>query len=242
MTDAASLIVFVLAVVLGSSVIPGLMWLRHRDEARARWPRRVVGTQMVNAAKYREAVVPTFGAEGPPLNVRIAAIGAWGLGQMFLPGLVAGLFGLLVLVGIVSIPGLILAWMNFFAGKSLLLGERGAEEKARSLAKFTVVLNVLVLAVVAGLSLWTLATSTSTLRAVREIVALGVPVALYAVISLFHTRFLRKAADEIEAHNIALDEAALSGVRVDVEQFSSQLGADELPADEPVAQPARSGG
>lgn len=241
MSDAASAIVIVLAVLLGLSVIPGIMWLRYRDEARARWPPRVVGTQVVHAAKYREAVVPTYGEEGTPLNVRIAAIGAWGLGQMFLPGLFLGLFGLLFVVGIVSIPGLILAWKNFFAGKSLLLGERGAEEKARRLAKFTVVLNVLVLAVVAGLSLWTLATSTSTLHDVREIVMLGGPVTLYAVISLCHAHFLRKAADEIEAHHIALDEGALSGVRVDVEPFSSQLGADELPANQSVTQPERGG-
>jgi len=33
----------------------------------------VVGTQVVNAAKYREAVVRTFGGEGPPFNVRVAA-------------------------------------------------------------------------------------------------------------------------------------------------------------------------
>jgi hypothetical protein len=239
MSDAASLIVFVLGVVLGSSVIPGLMWLGYREEAKARWPRRVVGTQVVNAAKYREAVVPTFGGERPPFNVRVAAIGAWGLGQMFLPGLALGLFGLLVVIGVVSIPGLILAWKNFFTGRTLLLGERGAEEKARSLASFTVILNVLVLAVVAVGSLWNLATATSALRALREIVALGGPVALYAAISLMHARFLRRAADEIEAHNLRLDEEALSGVRVDVDQFSAQLGSDELPAVEPATQAAR---
>lgn len=235
MSDTASFVMFILAVVFGSSVIPTLMWVGHRDEARARWPRRVVGAQVVSAAKYREAVVPSFGAEGAPLNVRIAAIGAWGLGQMFLPGLALGLFGLIVLVGVVSLPGLILAWKLFFLGKSLYYGERESAEKARGLATFATVLNVIVLLVVAVLSAWNLASASNTVRALGESVALGGPVVLYALISLVHARFLRKAADEVDARNHALDEEALSGVRVDAQQFASQIDAPNEPVMEPVS-------
>lgn len=239
MSDTASFVMFILAVVFGSSVLPTLMWLGHRDEARARWPRRVVGTQVVSSAKYREAVVPSFGAEGAPLNVRIAAIGAWGLGQMFLPGLALGLFGLIVLVGVVSLPGLILAWKLFFLGKSLYLGERESAEKARGLATFATVLNVIVLLVVAVLSAWNLATASSTARALWESVALGGPVVLYALISLVHARFLRSAADEVDARNHALDEEALSGVRVGVDQFAAQI--DPSAAEPVLVAPAMQG-
>ncbi len=215
MTDLMSLIQLCAGVVLGSSVLPGLMWWLYRRPAQAQWPPHKIGAEVVSSGQYREAVVPSFSAEGPPMDVKIAALGAWGLGQMFLPGLALGLFGLIVLVGVVSIPGLILAWKLFFLGKPLLNGEHEAAEKARGLATFATVLNVIVLVVTALLSLFAIfGNRGSFTHNLLSTAMLAGPTALYAVISLVHASYLRKAAAAIDANAAAQDAERATGVRV----------------------------
>ncbi|MBL8682745.1 MAG: hypothetical protein JNK05_26500 [Myxococcales bacterium] len=202
-------------------VIPAAMWWSNRKDADALWPPRRTGTQVVNAGQYREGVAPTFSKQGPPREVLLAALGAWGLGQMFVPGLAVGLFGLLVVVGVVSIPGLILAWRLFFLGKPLLRGAPEAAPKARGLATFARVLNTIVVAVTLLLMAAKMADRSFAMHSVVETMMLGGPVLLYALMSFVHAGLLDRAADAIDEHNSVGGVA--TGVRVEPEEANSAL-------------------
>lgn len=223
---------YALALAFVSSLVPTALWLKHRAKARERWQPRQIGTQVIAGGQYREGVVPAFGSAGPPRDVLIAALGCWGLGQMFLPGLALGLFGLLMVVGVVSIPGLILAWRLFFLGKRLLMGERDAADKARELATFAAVLNLLVLFVTGSITAYHLATH-SFYGALTELM-LALPVALYATVSLVHAWFLRRAASAIDAEHAASSVA--TDVRVDASDIAAAFEAPPALVDAPVSE------
>ena len=97
------------------------------------------------AAPYRMARVVPGHTQKAPSIVRWAALSCFFFGQMFLPGLFFGLFGLIAMgVGLVSIPGLIIAARLWAAGIHLLKGTPDAVGKARSAARWSVQLNALI--------------------------------------------------------------------------------------------------
>jgi hypothetical protein len=92
---------------------------------------------------YRvEGTVPLFLTRAPAL-VRLAAFSCFLFGQMFVPGLLVGAFGLLAGgIGMVSIPGLITAAKLYRAGLALLRREpRAAWFAARNAAAWALWLN-----------------------------------------------------------------------------------------------------
>lgn len=197
--------------------VPIAMWAQTWPDALSRWLPHVVGTEQIHQGQFRDAVVPRFRADGPPREVRLAALGSWILGTMFVPGLLLGLFGLVAAgLGLVSIPGLYLAWRLFFLGRPLLLGEPAAAAKARGLAQFARILNYFVLAV-CGVGV---ALQLSNLRHpgshtdISIAIAMVLSVAVYAGVSLAHAALLDRAAAAIEGQTAA-EQAALGGVRVD---------------------------
>ena len=117
-------------------------------EARWRWRWREVpaGRVVADAAStgvYRGGGdVPRYLHEAPRL-VRWTAFSCFLFGQMFVPGLAMGLFGLVMAgVGIVSIPGLITAAKIYRVGFSLLRREhRVAVFRARDAAAWALWLN-----------------------------------------------------------------------------------------------------
>lgn len=181
-------------------VVPTALWFGTRDEASELWPPRVVGTEDVGRGEFREAHVPTLRAEIPGV-VRAAAIGSWVLGCMFVPGLLLGLVGLVVMgLGLVSVPGLVLAARLFLLGKPLLRGEPEAAPKARSAARFAVILNAFVLALCGvGLAVTLSDVARHGFRAEGGMVLMVLAVVAYAGLSLGHAALLRRAADAIEA-------------------------------------------
>lgn len=99
-------------------------------------------------APYRGARVVPGHTRRAPAIVRWAALSCFFFGQMFLPGLALGLFGLIAMgVGIVSVPGLVVAARLWAAGIHLLKGTPESVGKARSAARWSVQLNVLITAV-----------------------------------------------------------------------------------------------
>lgn len=208
------MIILVLLVMVGLFVgVPTTMWLTTLPYAERRWQPHQIGTQHVGGGSYRDTEVPRFSDSGPPRVVHVAAMGSWILGTMFVPGLLAGLVGLLAAgIGAVSIPGLVLAWRLFFLGAPLLRGDPDAPARARSAATFARTLNAVVLAI-CGIAA---ATQLPALfRGGQSNDALGVvgfaaAVAFYAGVSIFHARLLSHAADLIDEK----EGAFLSGVRV----------------------------
>lgn len=205
----------IVALVIGA---PTAMWFKTWPDALLRWLPRVVGTDYIAQGQFRDAVVPRFRADGPPMEVRLAALGSWILGAMFVPGLLMGLIGLVMMgLGLVSIPGLILAARLFLLGRPLLLGEPGAAARARSLAQFARILNYVVLSI-CGVGL--LSQVPDVLRHglgsnALGLIALWLSVALYGGISLTHASLLDRAAKAIDDEGFAPE--ALAGLRIDAQ-------------------------
>ncbi|MBK8695207.1 MAG: hypothetical protein IPN17_23760 [Deltaproteobacteria bacterium] len=194
------------ALVIGA---PTAMWFKTWPDALLRWLPR---------GQFRDAVVPKFRADGPPMEVRFAALGSWVLGAMFVPGLLMGLLGLVMMgLGLVSIPGLILAGRLFFLGRPLLLGEPGAADRARSLAQFARILNYVVLAIcgVGVLSQVPEVLRHGAASNALGLMALSLSVAVYAGISLAHASLLDRAAKAIDGEGVAT--LAPGGVRIDAQ-------------------------
>ncbi|MDP3273911.1 MAG: hypothetical protein Q8Q09_01865 [Deltaproteobacteria bacterium] len=204
-------------LMASTAIIPWVMWIITKRKGEGRWTRRADGMTQVGE-DYRGAVAPTFAAPEAPIEVKLAAVGCWALGQMFIPGLAAGVVGLFMLVGLVSIPGLILAARLFLLGKPLLRGELAAAEKADSLAVFATVLNTVILALVgvtvaaSVLNSWMHGIAKPTL----DTLMVALPVAFYAAISLVHANLLRRAAKAIVANHEA-NTVHVSQVRVALE-------------------------
>jgi hypothetical protein len=120
-------------------------------ESRWRWRWREIEAGRVRAddtggGVYRSGGdVPRYLERAPQL-VRVAAYSCFLFGQMFVPGLVVGVFGVLFFgIGIVSVPGLITAALLYRAGFALLRRERTAFFKARDAAAWALWLNGLIL-------------------------------------------------------------------------------------------------
>jgi len=115
-----------------------------------------------------------------PWGIRAVALWSIGMGQMFVPGLAAACFGLMFWgVGLLGIPGCVLAMKIWRLGPRLLRAELGAVAEAVRVARFAELLNVLVLVSAAAMILS------------AEMVALGVFTAGYALLSLTHALALR---------------------------------------------------
>jgi len=117
-------------------------------ESRWRWRWREIEAGRVAADRgapgiYRAAGdVPRYLQEAPRL-IRWTAFSCFLFGQMFVPGLVVGLFGVAIAgVGVVSIPGLITAAKIYRAGFALLRREpRLSAVRARDAAAWALWLN-----------------------------------------------------------------------------------------------------
>ena len=142
---------FVASLFVG---VPATLYLANREEARRRWRPRPMETVAVGDGGYRGAEVTRREALGPPAHVHLTAVMCWGLGMAFVPGLLAGLYGLFFLwVGLVSVPGLVLAVRLLRLGGPLLRGEAEAAPRARSAARFARVLNDVVLGLLAAITI-----------------------------------------------------------------------------------------
>jgi hypothetical protein len=83
-----------------------------------------------------------------PGAIRRTALWSIYMGQMALPGGLMGLYGLLAGgIGLISIPGMILAIRIWRLGYAMLRRDPGAEREARALHRFAVVLNTVLIAI-----------------------------------------------------------------------------------------------
>jgi hypothetical protein len=214
-------VALLVVLVLSGGLFVGMplsMWRATRRAAHERWPPRPAEVVHVSHGAFRAADVRSLTAQGPPAVVRAAALGCWVLGAAFLPGLLAGLVGLLASgLGIVSVPGLVLAWRLFHLGAPLLRGDPDAAERAVDAALIARLLNYVILGLCA-LAVGALALAS---RDVSALLALAAATALYACVSLAHARLLLRAADAITAEHAR--RAELTGVRVEAPDAQEDL-------------------
>ncbi len=185
-------------------VLPAVTYLHHEAKHRLRWRRRelVPVPEEVAGGPFRDdgpadpRRARDYVAEhrGAPTGVKVTVVVSLVLGHMFLPGLFAGVFGLVFYgIGVVSIPGLILSVRIYRNAFAILRCDPNAAKEARELRTFALTLNVVVLCIVALLGL-----------AAPELVGLVAFTAIYACISILHGEALRAAANAIDAVHAGL--------------------------------------
>lgn len=184
------------AFPLGFALLQASTYLWHERRHRKAWVRDVpyVRTETDLETGYRgRAHDRTQTYVGPvqhpraPLSIRVTALWSIGMGQMLIPGGAVALFGTIIYgIGLVGVPGCILAAQIWAVGPALLRAEPGAVGRARAAARFARILNALVLVAVA------------VALTIPDALGVAVGTAVYAAISLAHARALEHAADRIE--------------------------------------------
>lgn len=184
------------AFALGFALLQATTYLWHERRHRRAWVRDVpyarseadLGSGFRGDSTHQEQTY--LGPQRDPrapLGVRVAALWSIGMGQMLIPGGAVALFGSMFYgVGLLGIPGCILAARIWAVGPALLRAEPRAVERARSAARFARTLNVFVL-LAAALLLFE-----------PEFAMLAAGTALYAGISVAHAQALDAAANRIE--------------------------------------------
>jgi hypothetical protein len=190
MSDIAGQLIPVGLSLLLPLAIPGAVYLAVSRQACRVWPSVVTyePLEVETAGPYRGPAMPILVPRevrtgGPPWVVRAAAFASYFLGQMFVPGLLFGLIGIYFFgLGLISLPGLYLAWKIFGLGTALLNRDPGAADRADRAARFAFILNAVVLVV--G---FVFALNSS----------FGFFLIGYAVVSIGHGALLRGAASKL---------------------------------------------
>lgn len=185
-----------IAFALGFAVLQAVTYVVNERRHRGAWVREVayVHAEAVPGASFRGADAADRAYVGPelrpraPLHVRAVALWSIGMGQMLIPGGLAAVGGAMMYgIGLVGIPGCILAARIWALGPALLRAEPGVVQRARDTARFAFILNAIVLAVAAAFGLD------------GDLWGLGVFLAGYGLVSVAHGIAMRRAADTIEA-------------------------------------------
>ena len=157
----------------------GLAW-RHRA-AWVDWR----GPGAAPADDYRGAALP-WPRRGVPRGLAAVAWASFALGQMAVPGLAWGLYGVMFMgLGLISIPGLVVAVRCGLSGWHLLRRDARAAAFAEGTGRWSQGLNVLILALVMGALVIALVTDE------MRFVPLAVGTGLYALVSLVHAWSLK---------------------------------------------------
>ncbi len=193
-----------LILVLLMIVPVTLMYLACEQGGRERW-RQVVAGQVASgpAAPFREpSWVPEFHRQAPRA-IRIAAYSCLFLGQMFVPGLIAAAVGVFAYgIGLVGIPGLIVAARLFGVGMDLLDHRVGTAERARRAARLAKQLNYTLLVLCGGAGLWlTVAGQWHTWLALWLVNALYIGISLGQAEVL--TRVVKRHEAQLNTHHSA---------------------------------------
>ncbi len=204
--------------------VPVAKWRAARRDALGLWTPHATASEQVGDG-YRGAPVTRMVADGPPRVVQVTAVLSWVLGTMFVPGLLGGLVGLIAMgFGLLSVPGLVLAWRNFKLGEPLMRGDFEAIDRARGNAGFTVALNAVVLTMSAiGTAIYGAKLAHGDRYDAPGWLALWIFTALYALVSLGHASLLERSAKAIEAEQVRRghvddDDAAIEALRAEARQ------------------------
>jgi hypothetical protein len=119
---------------------------------RARWVRFEQRPDYYEISPFRDEAGPpptrtVMVQQRAPKLIRNTALWSIYMGQMALPGGLLGLFGLIYAgLGLISVPGMILAIRIWRLGYALLRRDHDAEHEARALYRFAVRLNAILIA------------------------------------------------------------------------------------------------
>jgi len=171
-----------------------LAYVRYEKLHRPAWQAFELAPITLEGSPYRVGGPVAAGhLERAPLVVRVAAGSCFVFGAMFWPGLAWALFGLIAAgMGLLGIPGLILAGWLWRVGRGLLEGTReGAASGARA-ATFSLYFNVLL----AGATTAVIAAAPSA-----DIVPVAVFTLVYALLSVAQALLVVRAARVVAAQH-----------------------------------------
>jgi hypothetical protein len=160
--------------------VPTALYAWYERRGRVAWPAPPPSAEQLAFEGYRRVRAPRLSAPKAPAYVRVAALSCFAFGQMFLPGLALGVFGLIAGgTGVVSLPGLWVASSELGLGRDLLARAPRAAERARTVASVSVALNL------ALLTLCALGLSSRSMRGPAELVTAYVIASLAQAACLF---------------------------------------------------------
>jgi hypothetical protein len=138
-------VAYLLALGAGFAAPPLCLYAWYERRGRAAWPAPPADGPPAFEG-YRRVRRPRPGAPRAPALVRLTALSCFAFGQMFLPGLALGIFGVVYGgAGVLSLPGLWIAYTELAVGRALLLRSPGVAERARALACVSGSLNLVLL-------------------------------------------------------------------------------------------------
>ncbi len=180
------------------AVLNAVTYVICERRGRSQWSRDVVwraddpGVHPSYRGGDVEGGAPYVGLEPNPRAPRsVRAIAMWsiGMGQMLIPGAAAACGGVMFYgLGLIGIPGCILAARIWGLGPALLRADPRAVDKSRRIARFAEVLNGVVLTV-----------ALVMLLEGSDLVPLAVFTMAYAVVSLAHAVAIRRAGERVAA-------------------------------------------
>jgi hypothetical protein len=208
-----------LVAAAGFLVVPTVIYLATERAHRGAWLAPSCAREPAGVGAYRAARVPGRPRQGrAPFVVRAAAFTSFALGQMFAPSLLAAIVGMFVYgLGVVAVPGLVVALRLFHVGAALLARGPNAVSFARSTAVGAIALNAVIVVVMSAVvaPLW----FPRALRAFPDALIVGGTLA-YALVSLAQAGLVLLAARALERADAGLARA---------------VGAASFPAEAPGA-------
>ncbi|KIG19256.1 hypothetical protein DB30_03812 [Enhygromyxa salina] len=187
---------------------------------RARWVRFERREIASHVGPFRQSAgsVPTRDVvvqNRAPKLIRRTALWSIYMGQMAVPGGLLGLVGLFVAgIGLVSIPGLILAVRIWRVGYALLRRDPGAAAKARQLCTYALVLNAV------GVTL----AMILPLAGGTDLLPVAATLVIYGGVSYAHAIALRRCAELLETDSKLRTRYESGAYTTQAQQFSARAG------------------
>lgn len=198
----------VLAIVVFVIAVPITLYVAGRAGGQNVWGRFLQGYKTQGAGAYRAQTSPVWVSGKPPAIIHVASISSFIMGQMVVPGALAALVGLVVsfeilargprsggdwviLLLMLSVPtGLMIGAKQLDVGLALLQRAETAVQRARALAKLSIIHNFILIVAMGLVGIFTLND------------AVWFPL-IYACVSIAQAWSVVAAASAIEAHSAA---------------------------------------
>lgn len=203
-------LVYLLAMLFA---VPTFLYVATRYGAPGVWGLVVRGYQKRGEGVYRATVVPILKPGSAPVTIKAAAITCFLLGQMVVPGALAAFVGVIVTVLMLASPheriepftvlltlsspsGLFIAARLLSAGTAMLKRSLDAAERARKVARVSLIHNGVLIAITLLVGLWKREDMPVTLLPIG-----------YGTLSILQALLMQAAANDLDALD-ALDRSA----------------------------------
>jgi len=188
-----------LAITVGLAHLAPLFapiaYVRSERAHRPAWEQMPLPARALDASVYRTGAPVVAGYVGrAPGLVRLAAASCYVFGAMFVPGAAVAFIGVFAAgLGLLGLPGLVIAAKVWGAGGRLLAGTRRGAAEAATSAKIALWFNVVLIAL--SFVFWMLGVEAF----------LGIVVASYALLSIGQALLVLCAARFLQPRSVSVE-------------------------------------